>query len=189
MTSLGKRRYSGRGGSLFGGKARLLVALALVVISIVTYCSSTVYNPVTDEDQHISLTVDQEIALGLQAVPEMAAEFGGLDPDPQVQAMVDKVGNSVVASSEAGETPYQFEFNLLADDQTINAFALPGGPVFAAATVGWLAGRAPVCERGAMRHERVRARRVMQAGQGLSAIGCMWLSLQWAARQAAAAAA
>lgn len=130
MTSLGKRRYSGRGGSLFGGKARLLVALALVVISIVTYCSSTVYNPVTDEDQHISLTVDQEIALGLQAVPEMAAEFGGLDPDPQVQAMVDKVGNSVVASSEAGETPYQFEFNLLADDQTINAFALPGGPVF-----------------------------------------------------------
>jgi predicted Zn-dependent protease len=130
MTSLRNSRYSGRSGSLFGGKARLLVALALVVISIVTYCSSTVYNPVTDEDQHISLTVDQEIALGLQAVPEMAAEFGGLDPDPQAQAIVDNVGDSLVASTAAGDTPYQFEFNLLADDQTINAFALPGGPVF-----------------------------------------------------------
>jgi predicted Zn-dependent protease len=35
-----------------------------------------------------------------------------------------------VNNSIARETPYKYDFHLLADDQTINAFALPGGPVF-----------------------------------------------------------
>lgn len=134
MTSLRGPGSSG-GRSLFGGKARLIVALGLVIITIITYCSSTAYNPVTGEDQHISLTVDQEIALGLQAVPEMAAEFGGLDPDQTAQALVDKVGERLVATSAARETPYKFEFSLLADNETINAFALPGGPVFITASL------------------------------------------------------
>ena len=134
MTTLSGPGYSG-GRSLFGGKARWLVALALVIISIITYCSSTAYNAVTGEDQHISLTVDQEIALGLQAVPQMAAEFGGLDPNQAAQALVDKVGERLVATSAAQETPYKFEFSLLADNETINAFALPGGPVFITASL------------------------------------------------------
>jgi predicted Zn-dependent protease len=134
MTTLRGPGYSG-GRSLFGGKARWIVALVLVLISIITYCSSTAYNPVTGEDQHISLTVDQEIALGLQAVPQMAAEFGGLDPDQEAQALVDQVGERLVATSAAHETPYKFEFNLLADNETINAFALPGGPVFITASL------------------------------------------------------
>jgi predicted Zn-dependent protease len=121
--------------SLFGGKARLLVALAVVIISVVSYCSSTAYNAVTGEDQHISLTVDQEIALGLQAVPQIAAEFGGLDPDQAAQALVDQVGERLVTTSAAQETPYPFEFSLLADNEVVNAFALPGGPVFITASL------------------------------------------------------
>jgi len=134
MTTLRGSGYSS-GRSLFGGKARWLVALVLVIISIVTYYSSSVYNSVTGEDQHISLTVNQEIALGLQAVPQMAAEFGGLDPNRAAQALVDKVGERLVATSAAHETPYKFEFSLLADNQVINAFALPGGPVFITASL------------------------------------------------------
>jgi predicted Zn-dependent protease len=113
-----------------GGNARWILALLIAVISIVTYCTSTVYNPITGEEQHVSLSVEQEVALGLQAAPEMAAEFGGLEPNQEAQALVDKVGEKLVAQSAAGESPYQFDFNLLADDQTVNAFALPGGPVF-----------------------------------------------------------
>jgi predicted Zn-dependent protease len=113
-----------------GGQGKWIIALILVVISVVTYCSSSVYNPITGEDQYVGLTVDQEIALGLQAAPEMAAQFGGLHPDQNVQAMVDQVGERLVAQTEAGETEYDFEFNVLADDETINAFALPGGPIF-----------------------------------------------------------
>jgi predicted Zn-dependent protease len=94
------------------------------------YFSSRQDNPVTGETQYVDLTVEQEIALGLQAAPEMAQEFGGLDTDQNAQAIVDQIGARIVESSPAGSSPYQFDFHLLADDQTINAFALPGGPVF-----------------------------------------------------------
>lgn len=116
-----------RGSSL---KVKLILAVVMAVVSLVSYFGSKQANPVTGEDQYIGITVDQEIALGLQAAPQMAAEFGGLDPDQNAQAIVDEVGNWIVESSPAGQSPYQFEFHLLEDDQTINAFALPGGPVF-----------------------------------------------------------
>jgi predicted Zn-dependent protease len=85
---------------------------------------------VTGETQYIDISPEQEIALGLEAAPQMAAEFGGLDENAQDQAIVDEIGNRIVQSSPAGSSPYQFEFHLLDDDQTINAFALPGGQIF-----------------------------------------------------------
>lgn len=68
--------------------------------------------------------------MGLQAAPEMASQFGGEDPDPQEQALVEEVGQEVVKNSKAAESPYRFDFHALADDQTVNAFALPGGQIF-----------------------------------------------------------
>jgi predicted Zn-dependent protease len=109
---------------------RLIMAGVVVLVSLISYFGSRQDNPVTGETQYIGITVEQEIALGLQAAPQMAAEFGGLDPDQQAQAVVDEVGNQIVQSSPAGSSPYEFEFHLLEDDQTINAFALPGGQIF-----------------------------------------------------------
>jgi beta-barrel assembly-enhancing protease len=43
---------------------------------------------------------------------------------------VSSIGQELVSKSDAGKTPYQFKFHLLADSRTINAFALPGGQVF-----------------------------------------------------------
>jgi predicted Zn-dependent protease len=60
----------------------------------------------------------------------MAAEFGGLSSDQQAQALVSEVGQRLVAQTQAGDTEYEFDFHLLADQETINAFALPGGQVF-----------------------------------------------------------
>jgi len=109
---------------------RLLIAALVAIVSLIGYFGSSQDNPVTGETQHIDITVEQEIAMGLQAAPQMAAEFGGLDPDSQAQGLVDQIGNRIVQSSPAGQTAYQFDFHLLDDDQTINAFALPGGQVF-----------------------------------------------------------
>lgn len=109
---------------------RLLIALVLVIISLVSYYGKSVFNPVTEETQHIDLTVDQEIALGLKAAPEMAAQYGGLDPDPRVQERVKEIGSRIVSRTKAGSTPYKFDFHVLDDEKTINAFALPGGQVF-----------------------------------------------------------
>jgi len=119
------------GGPRRGGRgARLLIALVIAVGSLVAYYTKRQHNPITGEMQHVDLTSEQEIALGLQAAPEMAAQHGGLAPDPEAQALVDRVGGALAAKSAAGQSPYPFEFHLVADDQTVNAFALPGGQVF-----------------------------------------------------------
>lgn len=117
-------------GQRSSGKARLLIAVVIGIISLISYFSSSEYNPVTGEKQHISISKDQEIALGLQAVPEMVQQFGGLFPDQSMQDLVDNIGNDIVKKSTANTTDWQFEFHLLADQQTVNAFALPGGQVF-----------------------------------------------------------
>lgn len=111
-------------------KIRILIGLAIVAFAFVQRCSNQEQNPYTGRVQNINMSSDQEIAIGLQAAPEMAQQHGGLYPDQRMQAFVDAVGNRLVQSSIARETPYQYEFHLLADDQTINAFALPGGQVF-----------------------------------------------------------
>jgi beta-barrel assembly-enhancing protease len=112
-------------------RSRLLIALVVAVISILGYYGSSVVNPVTKEKQHVAgITPEQEIALGLQAAPEMEQQFGGEDPDPTLQAKADEVGGRLVSKSAAGTTPYQFDFHVLNDPETINAFALPGGQVF-----------------------------------------------------------
>jgi len=115
-----------------GAGGRILIAVVLAIVAVVGYFMSTqkVYNPITQQDQRIALSVPQEIAMGLQSTPEMESEFGGLDPDQSLQAKVETIGKSVVAGSEAAKTEYPFDFHLLADTQTINAFALPGGQVF-----------------------------------------------------------
>jgi predicted Zn-dependent protease len=109
---------------------RMLMALAIAAFGLCTYYSQREENPITGEVQSIALSPDQEGAMGLQSAPEMAAQFGGLDPDPELQELVRSVGARIVTSTVASQTPYQFSFNLLADDQTVNAFALPGGPIF-----------------------------------------------------------
>jgi beta-barrel assembly-enhancing protease len=109
---------------------QLVVALVIAAGAAISYFGNTSKNPITGETQHVDMSVDQEIALGLQAAPEMAAEFGGEDPDPNARRLVNEVGNEIVAHSDAGRSSYRFDFHALADDRTVNAFALPGGQVF-----------------------------------------------------------
>lgn len=122
------RRSNSRGSRLSIG--RILVAVVIAAVSILGYLGSKVYNPVTEEDQYVAISPEQEIVLGLQAAPEMAREYGGLDPDSADQAYVDQVCERLIQHSEAQDTDWPFECHLLADDETINAFALPGGQVF-----------------------------------------------------------
>nr|WP_100817425.1 M48 family metalloprotease [uncultured Allomuricauda sp.] len=111
-------------------RIRILIGLAIVAFAFVRKCSNQEENPYTGRTQNINMTAEQEIAIGLQSAPEMAQQHGGLYPDERMQALVDAIGNKLVQRSVARETPYQYEFHLLADDRTINAFALPGGQIF-----------------------------------------------------------
>ncbi len=111
-------------------RGRLLIAAIVAAISLISYYSMRQQNPYTGEVQHISMDVDQEIALGLQMAPQMAQEMGGEDSDPEVRRLVEQVGSRVVDQGGAERTAYQFQFHALADPQTVNAFALPGGQIF-----------------------------------------------------------
>ena len=111
-------------------KVRLFIGLAIVAFAYLRKCSQQEENPYTGRTQTITLSPEQEIAIGLQSAPQMAQQHGGLYPNNQYQAFVDNVGNKLVNSSIANETPYKYEFHLLADSKTINAFALPGGQIF-----------------------------------------------------------
>lgn len=125
--------YSRRRGT--GFPVRLLIALAIAAVSFFSYLGTRSTNPVTGETQYVDLTPEQEIALGLQAAPEMAQQYGGLYPNQQAQDFVKRIGQDVVAHSVASQTPYRFDFHLLADEQTVNAFALPGGQIFITAAL------------------------------------------------------
>lgn len=111
-------------------KIRLLIGLAIVAFAYFKKCSNQSENPYTKRVQNINMTSDQEIAIGLESAPQMAQQHGGLDPNQKEQAFVDYVGKKLVDNSIARETPYRYEFHLLADQRTINAFALPGGQIF-----------------------------------------------------------
>lgn len=130
-SSFGRPRL-GRGSGLgrLPGKARLIIALLMALGGVFTYFRSRQVNPVTGETQAIALTTDQEVALGLKSAPRMAAQFGGLDRDAELTASIDRIGERLVSSTAAQSTPYRFKFHVLKDAQTVNAFALPGGPIF-----------------------------------------------------------
>ena len=110
------------------GKGRLLLAALLAVASLATFYRSRDEAP--GEAQLMDLSPRQEIALGLQAAPQMARRYGGLHPNQRDQERVDEVCTAIVMKTAAGKTPYEFECHVLADERTENAFALPGGQVF-----------------------------------------------------------
>lgn len=114
-----------------GCGSRLMAALMIAIVGVVIYYSQVQENPVTGEKQHVAITPDQEISLGLQSAPEMAAQMGGevSSSDPQ-HIEVEKIGNFLATHTIAKKSPWQFQFHLLTDPKVINAFALPGGQIF-----------------------------------------------------------
>jgi len=111
-------------------KIRIAIGLIIVAFAFFKKWGNTEENPYTGRDQVISMDAEKEIEIGLSSAPQMAQQHGGLYPNQQMQDFVDQVGNKLVQNSIAKETPYKYEFHLLADERTINAFALPGGQIF-----------------------------------------------------------
>jgi predicted Zn-dependent protease len=109
---------------------RVILAIGIALFFGASYLFKTSENPITGETQRLSLTPEQEIALGSNSAPQMAAQFGGISRNEQLARVVRATGERLVARSVAAKSQYKFSFNVLADPRTINAFALPGGPVF-----------------------------------------------------------
>lgn len=108
----------------------VLMALAIVAFVLIRHCSNRSVNPVTGKTEYVSISPEQEVALGLQSRAQLASQFGGLYPDQETQQIVKEIGDRIVKQSDANKSSYPFEFHVLDDNQTVNAFALPGGQIF-----------------------------------------------------------
>lgn len=120
-----------------GISPKILIAVVLAGFAMSKYYCNSSFNELTGESQHISISPDQEIAMGLQSAPQMIAQMGGEVKGTPYDELVRQTGQRLVAQTDAAKTMYngKFDFHLLADNQTINAFALPGGQIFITAAL------------------------------------------------------
>ncbi len=82
--------------------------------------------PGTAREQFIYISEEKEMAMGLSAFREVLRQ-APLSDNPELTEMVHRVGNRIAKAANKPE--YQWEFAVIQDDRTINAFALPGGKV------------------------------------------------------------
>jgi beta-barrel assembly-enhancing protease len=127
-------RRRSRGGP---GRGRTVVAFLLALLVIAAYSGTRSYEPEAEEIRTARIMPDQEVALGLQAAPVMARQYGGLLADAKTQVLVDRLCHTLVTHTAARDTAYDYDCHVLADGSTVDAFALPGGQVFL--TAGLLA--------------------------------------------------
>lgn len=100
---------------------RMLLPIALFAVA-----GSCATNPATGKSMLSLISENDEIQIGKQEAEKTKRQLG-LYNDPKVQEYVRRVGNELAAVSERPDLPW--EFNVM-DDDVVNAFALPGGPVF-----------------------------------------------------------
>jgi predicted Zn-dependent protease len=84
-------------------------------------------NPATGGSQFTLVSPAQDAALGAREHPKVLAEYGGEYADPEVRALVDRVGRRIAAASARPDVDYTFT---VLDSPIANAFALPGGYVY-----------------------------------------------------------
>ena len=70
----------------------------------------------------------QDIQLGQQAADQVRRHYRVV-PNQELQDYIRRVGERIASQREARESGFQFTFTLVSD-QSVNAFALPGGPAF-----------------------------------------------------------
>lgn len=105
-----------------GFKIRLIIGLVIAAFAVFQYYSNTTTNEITGEKQHISISPEQEIQLGLDGRDYMIQQSGGLYPDEQIQTEIDNIGAEIVQKSDASKTPYHYEFHVLEDPKYSECF-------------------------------------------------------------------
>ncbi len=104
---------------------RAAIPFLPVLFTLSAACAT---NPATGGSMLSLVSEGQEIQMGQQYMAQVNAEQG-LYADTALTAYVDSVGRALAAVSERPELPWSFQ---IVDDRVVNAFALPGGPIYVA---------------------------------------------------------
>ena len=95
-----------------------------VLISALLLSCATV--PYTGRSQMIMVSEGQELSLGEDAYRHILRD-SVVTRDPRAEAIVRRVGERIAHA--AAKPDYRWEFSIINDPETVNAFAVPGGKV------------------------------------------------------------
>lgn len=82
--------------------------------------------PLTGRSQLQIVSEQQERRMGLASFKEILAKEN-LSGDPMLNERISRIGMRIAAAT--GRNDYEWEFRVIDDDKTLNAFCLPGGKV------------------------------------------------------------
>jgi Zn-dependent protease with chaperone function len=94
-----------------------------IVLLLAAGCTT---NPYTGRSQFIAVSEAEEAQLGVQAYQEVLAQ-SNLSRDPLEVGPVLEVGRRLAAAANAPR--FRWEFSVIVDDGTLNAWCLPGGKI------------------------------------------------------------
>jgi len=102
--------------------------LGLLILSL-TSCLfiGCAVNPITGEEELMLIPESQDIEIGRKYAPEVEKELGGKIDNPALQNYIDSVGQRIARISHRPDWEYHF---VALKDDSLNAFALPGGYIF-----------------------------------------------------------
>jgi Zn-dependent protease with chaperone function len=95
----------------------------ILIVGLITGCASA---PYTGRSQVILVSEGQEAALGDDAYRHVLRD-SVVSRAPDAERIVRKVGERIAAAANKPE--YKWEFTIINDPETVNAFAVPGGKV------------------------------------------------------------
>jgi hypothetical protein len=120
-------------------------------------------------------TIEQEIQIGRQSVPEVERALPLLSADHLMSKFIASLGQKLAASAPGYKFPYTFK---VVREKSVNAFTLPGGPIYVhtglieLATESELAGvMGHEISHVVMRHSTRQASRQMKAQLPLAILG------------------
>lgn len=99
---------------------------ALIMVLSFALLAACATVPYTQRKQFNTYSEAAEDEMGLQAYQQVKAE-AKLSSDPEANAMLKRVGQRLAGVAERPD--YKWEFILIDDPKTLNAFCLPGGRV------------------------------------------------------------
>lgn len=106
---------------------RTVPAITFLAVSLAG-CASRVNPAVAPTPGFNLFSRQQDIQLGQEAAAKVRQEYQAVQ-NPWLQNYLRRVGNRLASQPQARASGFRFTFTLL-DVRQINAFALPGGPVF-----------------------------------------------------------
>ncbi|HMY74592.1 MAG TPA: M48 family metalloprotease, partial [Blastocatellia bacterium] len=153
----------------------MTLILAMLLTPLTTLAQATRVQPPKNK-----YSVQQDVQLGRQAAAEVRRQMPLLPENSEVDRYVESVGNRLIAAvpPEYQQRAFRYQFDVV-NARDINAFALPGGPMFvnrgmieAARNEGEMAGvMAHELSHVVLRHGTAQASRQSNPGVQLGAIG------------------